>query len=241
MYLTAICDDDETELDKIEDMLNIYAGAHPRAELAVERYGSAESLLGAVCAGDCTPDIVLLDVCMPGMDGIEAARKLQDAVSGIRIVFLTASPDYALEAWQVNAAQYLVKPVLGERLFSVLDRILDDCVKEEQRYILLKADKKTVRVMIEDIVYCESQGKSQYIYLADGTQLCMHKTMTTLFERLSAFPEFVRAGASYIISLRHLERLNMREMQMDNGRTIHLPRGAYRQLREQYFEYYCEE
>lgn len=66
-------------------------------------------------------------------------------------------------------------------------------------------------------------------------------TMSEIYEMLSRYPEFVRVGIAYIVNLEHVDNLNAREVQMDNGKKIYLPRGSYQPLRERYFGYYCGE
>lgn len=156
-----------------------------------------------------------------------------------RIVFLTTSKEYALEAFRVDATQYLVKPVSKEELFSVLDKLLGSLLEEQKKYLLLRIDNKNRRIAMKDIVYCEAQKKCQCIYLSDGTQLLLRLTMAKIYEMLSDYKEFVKAGISYIVNLEHIESLNAQELQMDNGRTVYLPRGSYQLLKEQYFNYYC--
>lgn len=94
-------------------------------------------------------------------------------------------------------------------------------------------------MLLSDVVCCEAQGKHQCIYMADGTELLQNLTMAKLYEMCSGCKEFVRVGVSYIINLEHIDSLNAQEVLLDNGQKIYLPRGAYRCLREQYFEYYC--
>ena len=113
-------------------------------------------------------------------------------------------------------------------------------MKVKKKYILLK-DHGMKRVELHDIVYCEAQRKSQYICLTNGTELLQNMTLAKIYEMLSVCREFVKIGISYIVNLEHIDNLNAREVRMDNGKTIYLPRGAYRSLREQYFDYYCGE
>ena len=109
------------------------------------------------------------------------------------------------------------------------------------KYMLLKDARKIRRVAVQDIVCCEAQKKQQYVYMADGTRLIQHETMTRLYEKLSGCPGFVKVGAAWLVNLEHVESLSTREIELDSGRKIYLPRGAYQALREQYFDYYCEE
>ena len=105
----------------------------------------------------------------------------------------------------------------------------------------LRIDNKIHRIEVHDIVFCEAQKKRQCIWMADGSQYLIRMTMAKIYEKLSDFPEFVRVGVSYAVNLEHVESLNARELNMDNGKRIYLPRGSYASLRESYFGFYCEE
>lgn len=241
MYLAAMCDDETEELNKIDGLLKLYGENHPEYGLATERFENAEQLLERVRGKERMPDLFLLDIYLEGESGIRLAEELHSVEKRAKIIFVTTSREHALDAYQVEAVQYLVKPVTESKLFPVLDRIFDLMEKEQQNYFLFRANGQINRVELSDIVYCEAQRKSQCLHLTDGTQLLLHMTMTAVSERLLEFPEFARAGIAYIINLQHLGSLNAHEMHFDNGWTLHLPRGAYRHLREEYFKYYCEE
>lgn len=241
----ALCDDETAELEKTEKLLSAYEKKHPDADFVTQCFESAEALLAMVSEGGYVPDLVFLDIYMPGEQGekvplgMEAAKKLRDMGSGAKLIFLTTSREYALEAFDVEAVCYLVKPLSEDKLFSKLDRFLDETEQERKKCILLRREGRIIKVPLNDVVYCEAQGKRQRIYMADGTELIQNLTMAKLYEMCSVCREFVRVGASYIINLEHIDSLNAQEMQLDNGEKIYLPRGTYRSLREQYFAYYC--
>lgn len=239
MYHIALCDDEEAELDKTENMMKAYQEQNRGCSFSIERFNSADDLLWKVKENEYMPDLLLMDIYMPRKLGIEAAKELREMGNECRIVFLTTSKEYALEAFRVDATQYLVKPVSKEELFSVLDKLLGSLLEEQKKYLLLRIDNRNRRIAMKDIVYCEAQKKCQCIYLSDGTQLLLRLTMAKIYEMLSDYKEFVKAGISYIVNLEHIESLNAQELQMDNGRTVYLPRGSYQLLKEQYFNYYC--
>lgn len=246
VYLIAICDDEQIELNKTAKMLGDYktkrfSGSHTGSDFMVECFINAKQLLSRIKEDDYSPDLILMDIYMQGMTGIEAARTLREMENKSKIVFLTSSREHALDAFRVNATQYLTKPVSEEALYMLLDSLLTQNAYEQRKYVVLQADKKICRVAVQDIVYCEAQKKNQNIYLADGTQLRLHMSMAGLEELLSGFSEIVRAGNSYIINLRHIESLNGQELRMDTDRTLYVPRASYQSLRAQYFNYYTEE
>jgi len=247
MYLIALCDDELTELEKTEQLLSSYEKKHIGLDFIMQRFENADELLYMVKEENYMPDLVFMDIYMPDREkishpsGMEAAKELRSMDYKGKIVFLTTSREYALEAFDVDALQYIVKPIVEEKLFLLFDSLLKDIEEEQKKYILLKIEGKFVRVSLNDIVYCEAQGKIQSLYLVNGTQYMLRMTMTEIYEKLSRYQEFVRIGAAFIVNLGYISSLSAKEAYMDNGMRIYLPRGTYKALREQYFNYYCKD
>ncbi len=247
MYQIALCDDELAELEKTEKKLGDYEKIHPGVDFIIRRFENAEELLHLVREEMYIPDLIFMDIYMPDEQrnlyplGMKKAMELRNMNYGGKIVFLSTSKEYALEAFDVDAVQYLVKPISEEKLYLVLDGLLKDIDEERKKYILLKVDGSLVRVLLSDIVYCEAQGKTQWMYLINGTRYLLHMTMVEIYELLSRYQEFVRIGVAFIVNLGYIGSLNAKEIYMDNGMKIYLPRGTYKGLREQYFNYYCGE
>lgn len=247
MYLIAFCDDELAELEKTEKLLSDYEKKYPGLDFMTRRFENADELLYLVREENYMPDLVFMDIYMPDKKrnsyplGMEAAKKLRNMNYKGKIVFLTTSKEYALEAFDVDALQYLVKPVSEEKFFLLLNNLLKGIEEERKKHILLKIDGRFVRVPLNDIVYCEAQGKTQCLYLVNGSPYVLRMTMTEIYEQLSHYQEFVRVGVGFIVNLGYIGSLNAKEIHMDNGMKIYLPRGTYKGLREQYFRYYCRE
>lgn len=242
MYQIALCDDETTELDKTEQMLCAYMKMkkHFTTELKIERFESADELLCLVRERQYAPDLIMMDIYMPEKMGIEAARELRDMGNKGKIIFLTTSKEHALDAFDVEAAQYLVKPILEEKLFPILDKLFEDMEEFRRKFLLLRIDGRIKRVAVNSIVYCEAQGKQQYLHFTDGSQCLLRMTMSEIYAMLSQYREFVRVGIAYVVNLEHIESLCREEIQMDNGKMIYPPRGSFQPLREKYFGYYCD-
>ena len=244
-YLTALCDDETEELNKTEKILNAYEKEHPQTDFIIECFESADELLYRMEDRNYAPDLIFMDIFMPGPGGISesmgmtAAKKLRNMGSRARLFFLTTSREYALEAFDVNASQYLLKPITQEKMFDVLDTFLESEEEEKKKYILLKIEGRFVKVAVNDIVYCEAQGKIQYIHLAEGGEYLQRMTMTELGAILSDYGEFVRVGSAFIVNLEYVDSMNARDVCLAGGKKIYLPRGAYKGLRERYLNYYC--
>ena len=111
----AVCDDDERERKKLLCLLEQYPGAR----LLAEEYSSGEALLAA----GKKYDILLLDIDMEGLDGIETARRIREADKEVRLIYVTNYRDYTIFAFAVHAFAYLLKPVEQEELFAQLDEV----------------------------------------------------------------------------------------------------------------------
>lgn len=241
----ALCDDEVADLQKIEKLLSAYGQKRSDLDFVIQCFEDSSKLLSMVKESNYLPDLVFMDIYMPGEQGksiplgMEVAKKLREMGSEAKLIFLTTSKEHALEAFDVEASGYLVKPISEDKLCSKLDGLLEKIEVERRKCILLKRAERIIKVPLNDVLYCEAQGKRQCIYMADGTKLVQNLTMAKIYDLCSVCREFVRIGVSYIVNLEHIASLNAQEVNLDNGQKIYLPRGAYRCLREQYFDYYC--
>ena len=151
MYLIALCDDETAELEKTEKLLSDYEKKKSGLDFMIRRFENADKLICSVIEESYMPDIIFMDIFMPDKNGdlhsrgMEAAKKLRSMNYKGKIVFLSTSKEYALEAFGVDAMQYMVKPVSENKLFSVFDGLLKDIEEERRKYVLLKIEGKLVR------------------------------------------------------------------------------------------------
>lgn len=241
IYQVAVCDDEAEQIEQEENMLKAYMRQQPDCEFRIERFRSADRLIRKMAEQEYLPELVLLDIYMPEKTGIAVAEEIRKMGSDCRIILITTSREHALEAFGVGASQYLVKPLTEEVLFPVLDRIRQSIEEKKRKYLLLRIDGNISRIPLHNILYCEAQGKRQHLYLENETKVTLRTTMTEISQKLSDYSEFVKVGVAYLVNLEHVESLNAKELRLDNGRNLYLPRGSYQQLREKYFRYYCEE
>ncbi|MBD5546041.1 MAG: response regulator transcription factor [Lachnospiraceae bacterium] len=239
MYQIAICDDEEFELDKVAQMLKDYQKKCVDVEFSIRRFADSEDIFLQITTENYQPDLILMDIYMPGASGIETAGKLRDLNNTCRIVFMTSSQEHALEAFGVDAFSYLVKPVSKEMLFLALDKVMKDLGNNQPQYILLQTANGCVRrVRLTDIIYCEAQRKIQCVYLKENESIYLKMTMAKLIEMLCPYKRFVKLGVSYIVNMEHIERLDAKALMLDCGKEIYMPRGSHKELRYRYFEYY---
>lgn len=199
MYI-AVCDDLQEELDALEKLLQTWQRDR-RVNVRYRTFHSAAELLDHA---EKTPfTLYLLDVIMPGTDGLAAAREIRSFDDTAEIVFLTVSPGFAYESYSVRAMDYLLKPIRADKLFPILDRLL----LREQRPkegLTLKCGATLIRIPYAQISHVEVSGKHLYFNLTDGTVREVVGSLTEYDTLLRIRPEFMRVHRSYIVNLQRI-------------------------------------
>ena len=122
MIRIAICDDDIPTLESVYTLVKAYADAHPEIEFLIRRFHSVYDLLECLENRERNFHVYLLDILMPLLNGIELGVQIRKNDMHAAIIYLTTSPEYALDSFQVSPSTYLIKPVEKDSLFTALDR-----------------------------------------------------------------------------------------------------------------------
>lgn len=222
-YRVAIVDDSSADAEYVQRFLNIWAGKR-QTGVQSEQFASAERFLFRY-AEDKAWDILLLDIEMGAMDGVELARRLRRENDTMQIVFITGYSDYISEGYEVAALHYLMKPVKQEKLFSVLDRAAEKLRKNE-KVLNLEIGGEMVRIPVYQIRYADVMGN--YVTIHANTDCTVKMTLGELEKQLD--DRFYRVGRSCIVNLTIISRVTRAEVKLSDGTAIPLPRGAYEPL-----------
>lgn len=222
-YRIAICDDSDTDSRYIADFVSRWA-VKAGHTVQLSAFPSAESFLFHY-AERKDYDILLLDIEMGQMDGVTMARQLRRDNVTVQIVFITGYSDYISEGYEVDALHYLMKPVKGEKLFSVLDRAAMKLQKNE-KVLNFEVDGEMVRIPIYQIRYADVFGN--YVTIHAAQDLTMKMTLGELEKELD--DRFSRVGRSVIVNLTQVSRVTRTEIKLNDGSSISLPRGAYEKV-----------
>ena len=191
----AVCDDAAEDRKLLSDALSAYDSS-----FEIVTYSSGQTLIDDLLDFNLSVDLLFLDIYMPGIDGIQAAKEIRARCRDIKIIFLSSSRDHYPQAYEVFAFNYIVKPFDRERLDAVLNRAFDELRKESGYKIPIQYKGISHRVDSRDILYVESRDKLLLFHLADESALqCYGK----LDEILKELPErsFFRCHQSFIVNL----------------------------------------
>lgn len=231
-----ICDDDAASADKLSQLIALYSektGVGFQTTICTQR----EEILQEAGRSDLY-DVLFLDIYLETLNGVEVARLVRGSNANVKIVFISTSPLHALEAFGVNASQYLVKPVSYGSLARTLELLLKET--REEGFINVYCNNQIVKIFLKNLMYTETQRHYQALYLANGTMERARMTRAELCDLLGPQKRFARVGASFLVNLDYVVRVASDRIELMGDRVIHIPRRALAELKRQYFDYYYE-
>ena len=211
----AVCDDLEEERLSLARMIRSWARSRGLS-VQIRPFSSGEELLAsgqqvAAC------QILFLDIYMPGLSGVEAARRLRTAGCGTAIVFATTSLDHGLESFDVWAADYLTKPFRQEDI----DRALDWCLEhlpEPMQVLPVYTEGETQELPLASVCYLEVYGHHTHIHTLQRI-VVVRRSLDDLEAAIDS-PDFLRCHRSFLVNLGHVERIESSDFLMSDGARI---------------------
>ena len=200
----------------------------------ISEYNSAEQFL--IDYPDAPCDLLLLDIEMGDMSGMELAKKLRAKGDMLPIIFITGFSEYIGDGYDVEALHSLLKPVDNEKLFRVLDRYARRH-RSDNRIILQSGDESVI-VPSDDIVYLEAFGKKTQITLNGGKEIVCTCGLGSVSEKLGR--GFVSCHRSYIVNIEYITSFSKSEITLDSGKKIPLSRRSYDSVNRAFIDYYKE-
>ena len=182
-----------------------------------------------------TVDVIFLDIKMPKILGTEFLKNLTHPP---KVIFVTAYRDYAVEGYELDAVDYLVKPVSFERFFKAiikLNRVIDKEVltttveykSNPEAFVYLKVDKDMKKIFVNEILYIESWKDYVKLFLTNGKNVLVKQSISAMENLLSDY-KFMRVHRSYMVSLNKISGYNGLSVQLD---TKEIPIGRlYKQV-----------
>lgn len=231
MYI-AVCDDQAQELEHLINLLHIWQ-SDTNSKLQYQTFHNATELLNTAEREHFT--LYLLDVMMPGMSGMAAAREIRGFDEVASIVFLTSSPDFAYASYGVHALDYLLKPIQADKLFPILNH-LSQQEQEPQEDLLLKNGTTLIRVPFSQITYVEVMNKHLYYHMTNGTVYEVPGTLKQCESLLLSRPEFRQVHRSYIVNLLQVVELSPTDIKTCSGKRLPVSRSLYHNLQKYYVD-----
>jgi two-component system LytT family response regulator len=218
---------DDERLARLE--LRRLLAAHPEVEIAGEARSGTEAL---AMIADLAPDLIFLDIQMPGMTGFELLESLEDVP---QVIFTTAYDQYAIRAFEVNALDYLLKPIAPERLAAALARAHPRTEASRLDQVFVRDGERCWIVRLPEIFLLESEGNYARLYFGNERPL-LRRSLNALEAQLDP-AMFFRADRKRIVNLKWIEKVEVGisgglVVTLRGGRTVEMSRRQSARLRE---------
>lgn len=231
----AACDDDANFLQELSGLLSKY-GEENGCNIEYKTYTNPLELVAQIEKG-MHYDVILLDVFMPGINGIQCAKDIRTFDSFVKIIFLTSSSEFAVESYSVRAYQYLLKPIQKENLFLTLRLLEKEADTVEKNILVFKSKTGITKIALSKLEYCEVINRKIMLHLINGEECECNLRMNELEEKLTAYGMFLKPHRSFLVNMDHIHTLATHSIIMGCGVKIPVPREKYAQIKQIYMEY----
>ncbi|MCI8718979.1 MAG: LytTR family DNA-binding domain-containing protein [Lachnospiraceae bacterium] len=238
-----ICDDNIEDLLTLEKLILKYTARYPAISFETEKFSDASVLLHKI-QKEKIADIYILDIIMSRISGIDLGSQIRKSDSKSMIIYVTSSDDFALDAYDIHAIRYLLKPIHENNFFEALDfAIAYTGIKESTAY-LVKTKDGLISVLYSKIEYIENCSRRLKIHLTNG------ETITSIYIRTSFDEEirelendsrFLRVHKSFLINLNCVKQLTKNTVTMESSHTLPVSRSSALDVKKQYLLFISEQ
>jgi len=226
----AICDDTADDIAQLKEALYNYDPTYD-----IISYTDGQTLINDFTYNKHAIDMIFLDICMPGTDGIKTAEIIRGIRKDIKIIFITSSRDYYSQAYEVFAFNYIVKPLDRERLYRILDQATDALKRENHQKIHFRYKSTLYSIDLRDILYIESRDKLILFHKTDGQILQCYGKLDAIENQLPQ-RSFIRCHQSFIVNISCITEMGDNYFRVGQA-AISISKKFLKSAKEQYYSY----
>lgn len=205
-----------------------------KEEIKVDSYFSAEDYL--LAAKDY--ELVITDIELPGISGLELGRKVRQMNPEVYLVFLTSYSEFASESYIIEAYQYILKKDMQERLPALVDKVIARIKKENSEFFWVGNSRDIKKIYYKEIIYIKKIKGSKYAeYVTADGMYTARLSLNQVYEKMKS-NGFILADRAHVVNVNHVKRLRGNTIYMDNGEEIEVSRVQSLQVKEKIAEYW---
>lgn len=237
----ALCDDETACHDTTKRLFADYRRKPSPVSFTLSCFSSGKDLLSYIDENE-TFDIYILDIIMPDINGIQLGTALRKRNDSGLIIYLTSSPDFAVESYNTDALHYLLKPINSSQFFQCIDKAVSRLNHRSlTETISIKTPGSTQIVAIRNILYAERVNRHIRYYLNDSTvidSVTFNDTFQNAVSRLTACPGFLIVGSSFVVNLHYVTEVTRSDMLLTGNYLVHIPRRSYDTVKATWADYW---
>ena len=234
----AVCDDDEQEVAHLMALITEYKSSRGR-DIDCRFFYNSMDFLCDMKGGEY--DLILLDILMPGLNGVEVAKELREIDKNVKLIFITSSPKFAVESYEVGAYYYLLKPADASSLFPLLDMVVSDLFLQKEQGFVWKDRQGVVMISFAELEYVEVINKTVSFHMANGVIHEVTAALADVEEKLLSRPEFIKTHRSYLVNLKYVQSIDAGYILTKNGHQVLVSRRRRNELQDTYVDFLYKE
>ena len=219
----AICEDDDQDLASIRAYLSRFE-AEKECSFMVEHFSNPVSFLDNYHS---KYDLVLMDIDMPYLNGMETARRLRKLDSNVVLVFVTNLANYAIEGYSVDAMDYILKPVSYYEFSMKMMRVLRSLLDAQRDYIVIPSRISSTRLPLDELIYIETKGH-RVVFHTLKRDLEQYISLSALEKQLTG-KSFSKCSSSYLVNLKYVKKVEGFTTYV-GGEALQISHGRKRQF-----------
>ena len=242
MINITICEDDKLQQKQLEDLIDSYINNHPDLPCKYKSFVNAEALLGYINF-EKKFDIYLLDIVLPNMNGMELAKKIRNQDRKAVIIFITAEKEFALDAFGVQAFDYLVKPISKEKFYRLFDRISALYETAQPRSVFVKTPNGLENMYLDNLEYAEHSRRRILYHLNNLTTIesnTLRQPFSKEVEEIVQDERFIVCGPSFMVNLHLIKSIQKETIIFKSGEEIIPPKKYFNIIKEAWFNYWMK-
>ena len=237
MLRIAICDDDKADRERIRGYVTEYLEVK-NIQAEVKVFDHPDTLIRE--CESFRPQVYLLDIVMPMVTGIQAARELRWNQPDAQIIFATSESSYALESFDVNHINYILKPVDKDKLFSTLNLALSHVQIEDKKSITVKVKGGLCTLRLDEIMYIDYRNHVVTYHMSNGETYSTPTLRIGFSEYMDenhSGQDFVRCHESISVNLEAVDKLTKTDITLRNNETVPVSKSRYPEVVDRYMDF----
>lgn len=236
MINIAIVDNEKSVLENISGILSDMRGESD--DIHIDTYEKAKDFLAAF--ETVRYQILISDVDMPEMNGIEMGKKARDCDPNIYIIFLTAYVEYAIESYRMEAYQYILKEDVEERLPEIIKRLIGIVRNHSVKYCYIGSDAHRIKMCQDDIIHIRKTKGTKYVsFCTTEGEIRERSSIEKVLEKLGR-EEFIVVERGSVVNLRHIMKVRNNTIYLSNGDSVEASHARIKKVKENIRKYWEE-
>ena len=235
MIHIAICDDETSDLKKISHFTKVYFEKHS-FPVRIREYEKTDDLRYDIQDGIYF-DILLSDIQMPDMNGMELTSYIRQYLPEIKILFITTHLKYAIDSYELQIFRYIPKAELSLRLSKAYDDILDWYILQKDDFYLLETPRKTEKIPVRKIICIQKDGKYSIFVLENHSMIRIRQSLAETYASMDQ-EQFVYIDRGVIINLLHLTSVVSGKVTLKNGMELLISPSRLEDVKTKFLNYW---